>query len=276
MTAGERWTGAQLERLSGARFAPAAWVRFLGDSFARSAETRRARPQLARQARAWSIVGISGGLAARTWARRARVPAPRLWSSGLWWLSVFAMLEWHIGMVEGPDGEQRERLTGADALTLLRLWSVPLLAAQCDPAQASGPAFTALIASAAASDALDGPLARQVGVTRLGRDLDKVADSLVVGVAARAASRAGWLPTGAARLAVVRSSLPVAYVAGSYFRTGRRPQLDSLGPGRLLAPALLGGLATAPFSSRAGAVLTGTASAASLALGLVGVPDRPR
>ena len=191
MTDGQRWTSEQLNALRAGRFRPRPWTRFLAASFQRAAETRRDRPQLARQAHAWSLAGLAGTLVVSAGASRAHLSTPRPWRFALWWLATCAMLDWHLGMVEGPDGERRERLTAADALTLLRLWLVPLLASQGDRAQRSGPAFAALIASAAASDALDGPLARRAGTTRLGRDLDTLADALVSTVAARSASRAG-------------------------------------------------------------------------------------
>ncbi len=269
MTDGEQWAAEQLDALRSDRFVPMAWARFLGASFRRAAENRRARPQLARQARTWSVVGVSADLAIRTCARKARVPAPRHRSFLLWWLSVCAMLDWHLGMVEGSDGERRERLSAADALTLLRLWLVPLLASQGNRERRSGPAFAVLIASAAGTDALDGTLARRAGTTRFGRDLDTLADALVTAAAARGAARAGWLPRGVARLAVIRSAAPAAYATGIYFRTGRRSVVDSLGSSRQLAPALLGGLAAAPFSRRAGAALTTGASAMSLGLVVV-------
>lgn len=273
MTSGEDWAAEELGALLDGRFGPAAWTRFLRASFCRAAETRRARPQLARQARAWSRVGLLAGLAVCMAAPRVHGAAPRLRRFALWWLVISAMLEWHLGMVEGPDGEPREHLSAADALTLQRLWSVPFLAAQGDSARGSAPAFSALIVWAAGTDAVDGALARRVGPTRLGRDLDTVADALVVGAAARAACRAGWLSMWVAQLAVVRSALPVAYVAASYFRTGQRPLVGSLGPSRRLAPVLLGGLAAAPFSSRAGTALTGAASIASIGLGVIAPSD---
>jgi phosphatidylglycerophosphate synthase len=266
MTPGEQWTAEQLDALRADRFTQMAWARFLSASFRRAADTRRARPQLARQARSWSIIGLSADLAIRPWARKARIPAPRHLTFLLWWLSVCAMLDWHLGMFEGPAGERRERLGAADALTLLRLWSIPLLAAQRDPGAGSGPAFAALIASAAASDALDGALARRAGPIRLGRDLDTLADATVSAVAAHTASQAGWLPPRVARLAVIRSTVPAAYATGIYFGTGRRSRVDSLGTSRQLAPALLGGLAAAPFSPRVGASLTSGASVLSLGL----------
>jgi phosphatidylglycerophosphate synthase len=88
------------------------------------------------------------------------------WFAG-WWLSVAAMLDWHLGMVEGPAGEGRQDLSSADALTLTRLWMVPLLASAQEQL-----AFTSLIAIAGLTDTLDGPLARRLGPTRLGRDLE--------------------------------------------------------------------------------------------------------
>lgn len=266
MTAGERWATEALEALRAGRFGPQAWAHFLAESFRRAAEARRQRPRLARQARAWSLVGFCAGLGVCAWMPRARLPAPDPWRFAAWWLAVSAMLDWHLGMVEGPQGEDRERLTAADAVTLTRLWSAPILAAQDQPTRDSRRVFIALIATAAASDAFDGPLARRAGITRLGGDLDTIADAVTLASAARAARRAGWLPTGAARLVAMRSSLPVAVVAATYFRTGQRPASDCFGATRRLAPVLLGGLGAAPFSPRAGATLTSAASLASLAL----------
>lgn len=266
MTAGERWAREQLDALRVARFRPRAWISFLSASFERAADTRRARPGLAHQARTWSSIGLGAGLAVSVWAPRTCLQAPRRSRFAVWWLATSAMLDWHLGMVEGPAGEEQERLTAADALTLARLWLVPLLAAQDDSAPPSGPTFTALIAAAATSDVVDGVLARRIGPTRLGSDLDKAADLMTLAAAARAAGRAGWLGPSAARLLTARSALPVIAVATTYFRTGQRPAIDSIGVSRRLAPAVFGGLAAAPFWPRAGAAITSAASIASLAL----------
>ena len=263
MTTGEQWAAAELDELRAGRFHPCAWQRFLSASLERATETRRARPELARQARIWSAAGLVAGLAV---CASRRFPAPRPSRFALWWLATTAMLDWHLGMVEGPEGEQRDRLSAADALTLTRIGLVPFVAAQGHPERASAPAFTALLVFAGGSDALDGVLARRAGPTRLGRDVDTIADALTRLTAVRVAWRAGWLPAPAARLAAARHGIPVAVVAAGYFRTGRRPDTDAFEVARGLIPVLFGGLALAPFSPRTGAALTGTASIGSLAL----------
>jgi phosphatidylglycerophosphate synthase len=258
MTGGEQWAAAELDRLRAAGFRPNAWWRFLDESFGKAAEARLARPALARQARLWSASGLCAGIVA---CRSRRVRSPRCSRFALWWIVTAAMLHWHLGMLEGPAGEPRDRLSPADALTLLRVWSVPFIATQ-----QTGPPFAAMIAAAGASDALDGILARRAGPTRLGRDLDTVADAMTTVAAACAARRAGWLPAGAALLVTARSAAPIAVVAATYFGTGQRPGADAVGTTRPLAPLLLAGLAASPIQPRAGAALTGAASLASLAV----------
>ena len=57
LTDGERWTAIELGSLRAQRYRPSAWTTFLAHSLRRSAETRRARPVLARQARRWGMLG---------------------------------------------------------------------------------------------------------------------------------------------------------------------------------------------------------------------------
>jgi phosphatidylglycerophosphate synthase len=263
MTSGERWAVAELGELRVGGFRPHGWQRFVSASFQRAAATRQARPELARQARIWSAVGLCAGIAV---CARSPFPGPRPLRFALWWLASCAMLDWHLGMVEGPHGEHRERLSTADALTLTRISLVPFLAAQSDPERASARTFIVLLVLAGASDALDGVLARRAGPTRLGRDLDPIADALTSAAAARAARRAEWLPAGAARLSIARSALPLAAVAARYFRTGQRPATDAFRATRPLSPVMLGGLVAAPLSARTGVALTSAASIGSLAL----------
>jgi phosphatidylglycerophosphate synthase len=210
MTTGEHWAAAELHELRSGHFRVGAWQRFLSAAFCRAAATRQARPQLARQARIWSAAGLSTGIATCAWLP---VPTPRASRFALWWLATAAMLDWHLGMVEGPGGERRDRLSTADAFTLTRISLVPFLAAQGDPEHASSQTFTVLLILAGVSDALDGMIARRAGPTRLGRDLDPIADALTSTAAARAACRAGWLPVGAARLSTARSAIPLAAVS---------------------------------------------------------------
>jgi hypothetical protein len=74
------------------------------------------------------------------------------------------MLEWHLGMGEGGDGRPRERMSGADAVTLVRVWLAPAAPA----AARSGAALPALIAAGGITVWLDGALAAGTGV--LGSD----------------------------------------------------------------------------------------------------------
>ena len=94
MTSGERWAADELDGLRAGRFRPGVWARFLRASFARAADTRRARPELARQARIWSTVGLASALAASKTAPHVRLAAPRAGRFALWWLAAAAMLYW--------------------------------------------------------------------------------------------------------------------------------------------------------------------------------------
>ena len=75
------------------------------------------------------------------------------------WAVTMAMLDWHLGMLETPDGRPRN-LGAADAATLLRAWLVPAVADDPSPL---------INAVGFATDVLDGQLARASEPTRLGR-----------------------------------------------------------------------------------------------------------
>src|SRR5436190_202728 len=107
LTDGERWSLELLDRLRAERFAAAAWRRLFGDAFLRARVIRARRPGLVGQSRRWGLAGLVAALPfgvrpAASWA--------------LWW----AMVDWHLGMVETDDGTPRV-LGPADALTLGRL-----------------------------------------------------------------------------------------------------------------------------------------------------------
>lgn len=255
-TEGEEWAASELRRLRNQRFTPSAWIQFLANSYKRAKRTRAERPGLARQAHRWSGVGAVAGVglcAVKPHMRR------QLRGFAGWWLAVATMLDWHLGMVEGDAGELRESLSGADALTMTRLWMLPFLAASREPQT-----FTSLILAAAFTDTLDGPLARQHGTTRLGRDLDRTADVLTMMAAASAARREGWIRGPVARLLILRGTLPIAVVAGSYLLRAARPEEGDFRSFRQLAPMLTAGLALAPTAQRTGNTLVAIAAAGPL------------
>jgi phosphatidylglycerophosphate synthase len=265
MTAGEQWTSEQLRALRSAHFRPRAWVWFVAASLQRAGDTRRASPGLARQARAWAAACLLAQLAAAAAVRRAGASAPRRRALIAWWAATAAMLDWHLGMLEGPAGEQRDRLGAANAVTLARVGLVPFVSATTCGSGRDRAAFSTLIAAAALTDTLDGQLARRRGTTRLGRDLDTIADVLVKLAAARTARRAGWLTPAGARLLTACQGAGVALATASCFATGRR-QAAPTGEVRWSAPALFGGLALAPRAPRLGsALVTGGALVTAIA-----------
>jgi phosphatidylglycerophosphate synthase len=267
---GEAWTRRALEDLREARYRPASWARFLRASLARALDVRAARPQLARQATGWSAAALLAAGAARELADVSGTPAPRRGPAVAWWAATGLMLDWHLGMVEGPGGEVRP-LSLADALTLVRLALVPFAAA----AAPSAPLFLTLLAAAATTDLADGPLARRAGPTRLGRDLDYAADIAFVMAATTAATRARWLPGPAAALIAARSAAPVVTLAVGYFRDARRPPTKPFGDARWTSPLLYGGLAAAALSRRrVGPALAVAGSLGALGSYATGAPER--
>jgi phosphatidylglycerophosphate synthase len=236
LTAGERWTAQALNDLRRRGYRPRAWQRFLTDSFTRARDTRRSRPGLARQSRNWGLTGAAAWLTAcRLADGHTAVTLPR--RAGLvWWLAVWQMLHWHLGMAEDDDGRPSERLSPADAVTLARFWLVPVLPA----ARHSNHALAIIIVGGGLTDALDGRVARRGGSTRLGRDLDTTADlafALTAGACTRAAGR---LPTAASWALGARYALGVALSLAAAFGRARRPAIRARPWGAALRLAGLG------------------------------------
>lgn len=254
LTTGERWSRELLAGLRADGYRPAAWVSLLDQSFAHAAASRGARPALARQARRWGIAGAAATLAA------APAGCARRLAGLAWWATCWAMLESHIGMVEGPGGEPRARLSGADALTLLRLGLVPHAAAPADRTR-----WAATIIAAAASDVADGRLARRAGPTRLGRDLDSYADAAFLAAALSSAARAGWLPRGAATATLARQGAGLAFTSVHWFARCAPPPLSA--DTRWAAAPTTAGLLLAAGGARrtAAGVLAATTTAALVA-----------
>ena len=251
-TEGERWASAELTALRLSRYSLPAWVRFLAESFKRTAATRRARGPLARQAVRWSAASaITTSVLRRTVAGRVGRP-PSTRGLAAWCLALALMLDWHLGMVEGLDGQPREKLSLADALTLSRAALAPFAAS----APPDAPLYLTLLVFAAVTDLLDGRLARRRGPTRFGRDFDTLADLVFRAAALRGARRAGWLSPGPVRVIAARQALLIYGGAWSWFGHAGRPPLDDTGLARWDAPPLIAGLTLAALGRRrAGAIL---------------------
>jgi hypothetical protein len=212
---GEQWSRELLDRLRAERFTAAAWRRFFGESFLRARVIRARRPGLVRQSRRW---GAAGMVAALPFGARPVA------SWALWW----AMVDWHLGMVEAADGDER-LLSAADALTLARLWAAPLVRRH---------PHTWLVAAGMATDLVDGALARRSGPTRLGRDLDSTADTVFLDAALRGAVEQRGLDPHLLALERARLLVGTAVTLGSYFGASEpAPTQQNRGLAAVLAAA---------------------------------------
>jgi len=239
-------------------YRPRAWARFLAASFECAERTRAARPALVAQLDRWLAAWLALGAAARLRPLSDALPAVPPAGELAWAAGVHAMLRWHLGMVEGVAGERRDRLSAADAATLARLWIAPRLRrADRDPRT-----FIALVALCAAGDVLDGALARRAGPTRLGRDLDTLADACAGAFACAAALRAGWIGRRAAAAVAARYGLGLTEALWRYFAHCQRPA----GSQSALARALGGAPLIALAAGAAGRPRLATRAVASAAL----------
>lgn len=259
LTDGEGWTADALSQLRRRRYRPGAWRAFVGSSLERSRAARRDRPVMARQARAWGFAGAGAWIGACAVTRDLGQMRLRPARGLAWWLTVCQMLDWHLGMAEGGDGQPRERLAPADAVTLARFWLVPAVTG----AARSPCGLPAVIAIAGLTDWLDGVLARQRGRTRLGRDLDTTADLALLSAATVAARRADRLSRLGFGALAARNGIGLAVSLGAVFGRARRPAIRARPWGALLR---IGGLALATAGSRRAGTLL-------LVLGC-GVPPR--
>jgi hypothetical protein len=246
--------------LRDARFTPRAAARFLLESRRRAGEQRVRHPQTARRIRVWVAAG------AAVWAAFAlagREPFRRRTRAfAVSWSFTWLMLEWHIGMLESERGERRN-LAAADACTLVRVWLAPAAADLPQPW---------MCALALASDGLDGRLARATVPTRLGRDLEGLADVAFASAALCGARRRGWIGRAAARAELARIAVGCAYTAVVWFGSARAPDPRVLHAARVPTPLRAGGLAAAGMGRRrtanalilAGAAWSGSATAAAV------------
>lgn len=251
MTEGERWARELLADLRATRFGRRAWQHFLAQSLERADERRRERDREHRQALLLGALGLTA------WVAVALAGEPALAAVGAaWWALTILMLDWHLGMLERRDGSPLGTIGVPNLLSLARVGAVPAL-----PALA--PAVLAVtLAAAAATNALDGRLARRRDqVSRLGPWLDGVGDALVLSTAALLATAHGKLPAWAAALVIARFAVPAVAAVGTYFFMFEPPPA-SLVRGRMAGAALWAGLVVALLDAPLGAELT--------ALGAVG------
>ncbi|MDP2712510.1 MAG: hypothetical protein Q8O56_14945, partial [Solirubrobacteraceae bacterium] len=186
-------------------------MRFLVASQRRANEQRAVRPATARRTRHVIAAGAAAWLAL---ALAGREPyRRRLGSFVAWWTLTYAMLDWHVGMFETEDGQPRN-LSAADACTLARVWLVPAVA------DTPAPWICVL---ALASDGLDGRLARATAPTRIGRDLEGLADAAFAAAALCGARRRGWLGRGAAHAELTRITVGIGYALLVWFGSARAP-----------------------------------------------------
>jgi len=253
LTEGERWTRAELARLRENGWRPRAWVTFVRAAQIRTHLTRHRRPALARQAAAWMLMGAAAWLIA---ARRlVGSPFARARGRGLiWWGACAVMLDWHLGMLETPEG-RTARLGAADALTLARAWLVPAVAERAEPA---------LLLLGGLTDVADGRVARATRRTRFGRDLEGLVDACFAAAALHGAVRAGGVSPLPAAVEQARMVAGAAHTSTAYFAGGRAPDPALRRSGRPAAAVRLAGLVAGGLGYRRLAdrlLLTGSAIA---------------
>ena len=254
-TEGELWAEELLGELRRSRFKPAAWTRFLTDSFARARRNRREQVRAHRQVLALGAVGLGGcvGIAASGRPLVATVAAG-------WWVLVLLMADWHLGMLERPDGSRLAGLGVANTLTLLRAAAIPLL-----PALAPTALGVAVLA-AGLGDVADGFLARSRGeASRLGAWLDGAVDGILLSVAAVAAADRALLPAWIAALIISRYLIPWVAIAGVYLATAKAPPREGHVSGRAPGVVLVVGLTMAALGVPEAAFVSAAGALGSLA-----------
>lgn len=236
MTAGEAWARDLLEELRAQRYRPRAWACFIAQSFARA---RVIRAERAREHRQTLLVGAAGLVA---WAAVGGLHPWLALAGTAWWLVAIAMVDWHLGMLEGESGRPLHRLGLANLLSLSRAAVVPLVPV------AAPVLLAAILIPAGATDAVDGPVARaRDEATRLGAWLDGGSDALLLSAAAVGAARHDLLPWWAATVVLGRYGLQALAVALAYFVRAQSPWRPAPASARASGLVLFAGLAFATF-----------------------------
>ncbi|MGH2744354.1 MAG: CDP-alcohol phosphatidyltransferase family protein, partial [Thermoleophilaceae bacterium] len=209
----------------------------------------------------------AGALAWLALAAAGAEPFRRCERAGLLgWSASSLMLDWHLGMVETEDGRPRA-LGPADALTLARAWLAP--AAAREPS-------TVLLAAGFLTDVLDGPIARARAPTRLGRDLEGLADAYFGIAAAAGLLRARRLPRAVAALELGRVTVGLVGAMAVWFGRAAPPSGAALRAGRALTPVRAAGLLAASAERRRlGTALSAAGALASMGLAVRALLGRP-
>lgn len=236
MTDGERWTRDVLRDLRTHGYRPGAWRTFITASLDRARTDRRSHPREHRQIILVGSLGACAWLTLLSWS-------PVVASIGLaWWIAVVTMLDWHVGMLQHPEGRPLGGLGLPNLLSLARLGAVPILF------ELPSVGISVAIAIAASTDIADGWVARaRQRVSRLGRWLDGAADGAVLVCAACVLTARDVLPVWATALVVLRHAAQWSAVAIGFFVRGSAPRRDQVVSARAAGGCIVAGIAMTPL-----------------------------
>jgi phosphatidylglycerophosphate synthase len=249
----EPWTVELLLELRRWDYTPAAWSRFLANSWSRAQDTARRERALVQAWRRLTLAIAAGSALplALTWRRHDAKKARRLGrmlALGLALQQADAYV--HLGLNRRlSDGLLLPDLGLATSLTYLRgtlaCWQLAgTLAGTDSPALAPG-----MLAIGTITDILDGMIARrQQRTTKLGTYADGEADAVLALAVTAAAVRRQTLPARVCWLLGLRYLLPIGVGLAVAITRGRPPRLGHSLLGQLcgLAQAGLLGCALAP------------------------------
>lgn len=251
----EAWTTEVLVELRCSRFTPRAWVRLVTRSWARADTQRGRHPAAHRQT---VVLGLVGGVA---WLVPFALGRPWLGIAGVsWWIALILMVDWHLGMLERPDGSQLAGLGVANVITSARGGLVPLFPAL------DRSALVVAFAVFAALDVLDGRLARsRHESTRLGAWLDGSLDGVAAAVLTVSAERLGSVPLWLVLLVVARHAVPWLGAAVAYIALSTRPPETGLVSARLPGLVLSLGIALSLLRVAGGVTIATVGALAAIA-----------
>lgn len=222
---------ALLTDLRQRRYSPAAWGRFLAESWRKSRATAQSHPDLSRS---WARVSLvitllAAGVLSLIWLLEGQQTALRLLPA----LLICIMLQQgdvyvHLGLNWSlTDGRLRERLGLPTTLTLVRGLMADCLLAHLLSGVVPPNSFTlGVLLIGIVTDIADGQNARRTNwQTRLGGYLDSEADLYLYAAATLCALLAGVLPAWVAAILLLRFAVPLIGALVSYFIAIRQVDL---------------------------------------------------